>query len=200
MKKKVSALALSLALSLGSAGCVDVAAGVGGAATPGTSTTVEAPTQANSADLQFVRAIRPHLCEAIDLADALLTAREVPAEVRDLAEYSKHRQQDELIQLNDMVQKFREHPNNEAGPPTPTDAEPSTAEGVDQAQQLHTLPDDAKARGYLELARKMHVQSIELAESQIANGNSPRLSDLTQQMVAVKTGRIAEIDAMLTRY
>lgn len=192
MKKILSLAAVVTAAALTLAGCS--ADGINGAAARAESTRpVETGTvQANTFDLEFIDQIRPLLQDTVNLGEQLLASEGIDPAVRDLAQTSVSRQQDEIIQLNSLLEKWGAIGDATAGVAESLSKVTSEAQ-VEPGADLLSVSQDQRAERYLDTLRERLELMVTLAEGEIAQGESAQLKDQAELMVQLKTKRIGQI-------
>lgn len=171
-----------------------------GSATTGTELTV---IEANTVDLEFMARILPILRSGVSLGERILTDENLDPEVRRIAERSLARPQDEIIHINELREQWdggdldlETHTRDAMKATDPTGAR-AVPQSQGDLQRLNESWGVDHELTYLLLLRQQLTESIELAKHVIAEGASPRLSDIAEQMVEVKSRRVGQIDTYL---
>ncbi|MGP6174440.1 hypothetical protein [Corynebacterium sp. A21] len=203
MKRVLAAVSMAIAVTLSASACAAEAPILPGGAS---ATTEAAEIEVNTADLEFVIKVKPLLQNSVEIGRLILAEPDLNPEVRLIAENSVARAQDEVIQLNAMLEEWefatgdlRPHAENAIDATAAID--PSGSQnlvgGLDDARILQDSPAGQQEITYLLLLRQQLSESIMLAENSIELGESSGLRVISEQIVAVKAGRIAKIDGYL---
>lgn len=159
--------------------------------------------EVNTVDLEFIARVLPTLRSAVSLGERILMDEDLDPKVRRIAERSLARPQDEIIHINELREQWE---GGDLDLETHTRAamkvtDPTGARAVPPSQgDLQRLNDSwgvDHELTYLLLLRQQLNESIALAEHVATEGASPRLNDIAEQMVEVKTHRVGQIDAYL---
>lgn len=192
MKKILPLASVVTAAALALLGCS--ADGINGAAAQAepTRSVASGTVQANTFDLQFIDELRPLLQDTVKLGEQLLASEGIDPAVRDLAQTSISRQQDEIIQLNSLLEQWDSIGNaTEAGseslPKVTSEAQ------IEPGADLLSVPQNQRAQSYLATLHERLELMVSLAEEEIIQGESPQLKDQAELMVQVKTKRIGQI-------
>lgn len=189
----MSVVAVVTAAALALAGCS--ADGINGAAAAQAESThpVETRTvQANTFDLEFIDQIRPLLQDTVELGEQLLASEGIEPAVRDLAQTSVSRQQDEIIQLNSLLEQWGAIGEATEGV-TESLPKVTSETQVEPGADLLSVPEDRRSERYLDTLRDRLEMMVTLAEEEIAQGESAQLKDQAELMVRLKTKRIGQI-------
>lgn len=142
----------------------------------------------NDADVRFAQDMIPHLTQAEEVADVVLTKPGLSTELREVATGIQDRQGPEVARLRGWLKAWGA---TEAG-----EQDARSRAGVLTAQQLKNLHDAdtlAAAKLYLEGMITHHEAAIALARDELAGGVSPEARELAQQVI---DSRSAEIDGL----
>ena len=189
--------ALSLAGMLVLAGCSDT--GATGNGMPGMdhgNGSSSAPAaNANEADIMFATMMIPHHEQAVDMSEILLAKDDVPADVRAFAQKVVDAQGPEIERMNQMLRTWE----------APMPGEDSTsmghgAGGMMSEEDMGMLNDaqgtDA-ARLYLEQMTVHHEGAVEMAQTQLVDGENPQALELAQQIIDDQQAEISDMEGML---
>lgn len=195
MKKILSVAAVVTAAALALVSCS--ADNINGAAAQAESTrSVEAGmVQANTFDLKFIDQLRPLLQDTVELGEQLLASQGIDPAVRELAQTSISRQQDEIIQLNSLLEQWGTIGDGTEGV---TESLPKvTPEAqLEPGADLLSVPQSQRTEHYLDMLQERLERMVALAEEEILQGESSQLKDQAELMVQVKTKRIGQIQEL----
>ena len=167
------------------------------AAAEAPSSTPAASAALNDADVEFAQGMIAHHEQAVEMAEiALDPNRQAGAEVTDLATRIQAAQEPEIEQMTAWL--------TEAGESITMDMseghDMSSMEGMMTAEQMDAL---AVATGtefdtmWLEMMIAHHEGAISQSQTVKANGSSPDVLALADQIIAAQQGEIAEMQALL---
>jgi len=198
----VPTLAFALVATLAACGSddspsADTAATETTAAAEAPSSTPAASAALNDADVEFAQGMIAHHEQAVEMAEiALDPNRQAGAEVTDLATRIQAAQEPEIEQMTAWL--------TEAGESITMDMseghDMSSMEGMMTAEQMDAL---AVATGtefdtmWLEMMIAHHEGAISQSQTVKANGSSPDVLALADQIIAAQQGEIAEMQALL---
>lgn len=207
MRKRTAVGALAVAATFGLAACGGDDDPTLGAGTEETSpTTAEDDDEAtaedfNDADVTFAQRMIVHHREAIDMAE-LADGRAESQEVLDLAEGVVAAQQPEIDQMESWLEAWGEEPMDE------------DMEGMDEDMEgMDSMPgamseEDMSAleaasgtefdRMFLEMLIEHHRGAIEMAQTEVDDGQNPDAVALAEKIIEDQTAEIAEIEGILT--
>lgn len=181
-------VALAAALTL--TGC----ATSGAETTPATSASAPAEatsTQVNAADEMFVQMMRPHHEQAIEMSDMLLGKTGISPEVTALATEITEAQVPEIEQLSAWADRWGIDPmsgmdHGMAGMMSDSDMqELDAAEGA-EAERL-----------FLTRMIEHHTGAIEMAQTEIDDGQDPDAIEMAEGIVATQEDEISRMRALL---
>ncbi|RIJ49008.1 DUF305 domain-containing protein [Clavibacter lycopersici] len=181
-------VALAAALTL--TGCATSGTGT----TPATSASASAgatSTQVSAADEMFVKMMRPHHEQAIEMSDMLLGKTGISPEVTALATEIKEAQVPEIEQLSAWAEQWgidgmsgMDH--GMGGMMSDSDMqELDAAEGA-EAEQL-----------FLSQMIEHHTGAIEMAQTEIDDGQDPDAIEMAEGIVATQEDEISRMRALL---
>ncbi|WP_342777036.1 MULTISPECIES: DUF305 domain-containing protein [Miniimonas] len=199
-KTKMVAVAGAAALVIALAGCSSEPESAGGQASP-TATDSPATQEAvvhNEADTEFVQMMIVHHEGAIEMAD-LIVERASTAQVRELGERIRDAQGPEIEQMTGWLEAWGEElPSgmDHGG----MDHDGMDMGGMDQQEAMQALADaeDAEVdRLFLELMIEHHRGAIEMAQSQVENGQNADAIALAEDIITAQEAEITEMEQML---
>jgi uncharacterized protein (DUF305 family) len=181
-------IALAAALTL--AGCA--ASGTGTTPTTSASTSAEATSkQVNDADEMFVQMMRPHHEQAIEMSDMLLAKTGISPEVTALATEIKEAQVPEIEQLTAWadqwgIDQMSGMDHSMDGMMSDSDMQDLDAAEGTEAEQL-----------FLTQMIEHHTGAIEMAQTEIDDGQNPDAIDMAEGIVATQEDEISRMRALL---
>lgn len=143
----------------------------------------------NDADLVFVKDMIPHHEGALEMAE-LAADRAESAEVKDLASRIEGAQDPEIDLMRDMLEAWGQD----------EDAGHSMSGGMDMgddAAELEPLEGAAFDRRFLELMTEHHESAVEMAETELADGENAEAKELAQEIIDAQKAEIAEMKQLL---
>lgn len=198
--KKIStaaAAALLLAGGIALAGCAPTA--LGGSMPGMDHSASDAPasessaSDANAADAMFATMMIVHHEQAVEMSDLVLGEEGVDPRVIDLAERIKAAQSPEIEQLRGWLDDW--------GVSAESGGQMDHGDGMMTADDLAALEDATGAdasRLFLEQMIVHHEGAIDMAESQLADGQNPDAVALAQSIVDAQGAEIAEMKELLS--
>ena len=205
MRKTPAIAALVLGLSLTLAACGSEETGDN----TGTSTEVSA-TEHNDADVAFATDMIQHHAQALSMVD-LTMGRDLDPEVQALADDIRAAQAPEIEVMSDWLQEWgedipetvRDHAN--AGHDTEDmdhgDMGDSEMPGMMSAEDMQALEDASDAEFqdlWLEMMVEHHEGAVEMAETEIADGQFNSAVDLAENIVESQTAEIKKMEGLLS--
>ncbi len=210
-KKTLPAIGAAVALALTLAACGGTTEDVDPAQTPGAATsetTTSAPgtttsdgqvDQAhNDADTMFAQMMIVHHEGAIEMAD-LAVEKAASEEVRTLAEGISAAQGPEIEQMTSWLETWGEDTMPMDGMDH-TDHGGMDMEGMSQEEamaELEGLSGTEFDRRFLELMIAHHQGAVEMAQTQLDDGENPQALELAQQIIDDQQAEISEMEDML---
>ncbi|WP_062463890.1 DUF305 domain-containing protein [Demequina soli] len=186
----VSATLMSLAL----AACSTDA---GSTSAPSADTTTSTIPAHNDADTDFAQMMIVHHEGAIEMAQVVVETSE-SAQIVELGERILAAQQPEITTMERWLAQWDED--------NPTEADHSmmdhggmTMDGMDQASAMASLEDvpaDEFDARFLDLMIAHHEGAIEMAESELENGENPEARALATAIIDAQQEEIAEMKAL----
>ena len=200
MRKLGVVAGTAIAVSLTLAACSG-----GGSTTPGAAPSSAAPTAAsdgaasethNDADTMFAQMMIVHHEGAIDMAD-MAVERAESEEVRSLAEGISAAQGPEIEKMTSWLEAWGE----EVSPMGGMDHGGMDMDGMSQEEamaELESLSGGDFDRRFLELMVAHHTGAVEMAQTELQDGENPEALELAEQIVADQEAEIAEMEQLLT--
>lgn len=220
-KKTLAVGAMALAVVFTAAACSDTDTGTT-AATSSATTSATATSAAdeaaahNDADVMFAQMMIPHHSQAIEMSDMLLAKEGIPEEVTALAEQIKAAQGPEITQLESWLEQWGEPTEM---PETGNNDMPGMDEGMDEGmdgmegmegmqmegmmseEDMQALSDaqgtDA-ARLFLEQMIAHHEGAIDMAQTEIEDGQFPDAVEMARTIVDTQQQEIDTMRQLLT--
>ncbi|MFC9360570.1 DUF305 domain-containing protein [Rhodococcus sp. NPDC057014] len=169
------------------------------ASTPG-ATTSAAPSQApfNDADIAFVNGMYPHHAQAVKMAD-MVAGRTDNTDVVALAAAIKAAQQPEMDRMTAWLQQW--------GQPVPSSDMPGMDHGsmdhgdgmmsADRMAALAALSGTEFDRQWLTMMIEHHEGAIDMANTELADGENPDAKRMATDIVTAQQREIADMRAAL---
>ncbi|NMD96626.1 DUF305 domain-containing protein [Rhodococcus sp. BL-253-APC-6A1W] len=210
-KKTLAVGATALAVVFAAAACSDTGTDTGTtvatspATTSATTSAAEEAAAHNDADVMFAQMMLPHHSQAIEMSDMLLAKDNIPVEVTDLAEQIKAAQGPEIEQLETWLEQWGEPTeipeidNNDM--PGMDEGMDSGMEGMMSEEDMQALSDaqaaDA-ARLFLEQMIAHHEGAVEMAQTEIEDGQFPDAVEMARTIVETQQQEIETMRQLLT--
>ncbi|WP_016883501.1 MULTISPECIES: DUF305 domain-containing protein [unclassified Rhodococcus (in: high G+C Gram-positive bacteria)] len=196
MRTTITALiAAAAGAALVLAGCGTDSAGT--SSTSGASTSaVESQAQFNDADVAFLEGMYPHHAQAVEMAD-MVAGHTDNADVVALAAAIKAAQQPEMDRMTTWLQQW--------GRPVPT-FDMSGMHGMnhgdgmmsaDQMDALTALTGTEFDRQWLTMMIEHHEGAIDMANTELADGENPEVKQMATGIVTAQQKEIADMQAEL---
>jgi len=176
-------------------GCGTDSAGT--SSTSGASTSVvESQARFNDADVAFLEGMYPHHAQAVEMAD-LVAGRTDNADVVALAAAVEAAQQPEMDRMTAWLQQW--------GKPVPT-PDMSGMHGMshgdgmmsaDQMDALTALSGTEFDRQWLTMMIEHHEGAIDMANTELADGENPEAKQMATDIVTAQQKEIADMQAAL---
>jgi len=154
-------------------------------------------SEANAADETFVTGMIPHHEQAIEMSDVVLAKDDLDPAVRDLAQQIKDAQEPEIEQLHSWLGEWGiDHDEMETGGGHGGHGGMMTEEDM---QALEDASGADASRLFLEQMIVHHQGAVEMAETELAEGQHPDVLALAQTIADAQAGEIAEMEQLLTQ-
>lgn len=161
------------------------------------STATAAPTAQgsphNDADVTFAMGMLPHHKQAVEMADMILAKDGIDSEIRSLAQDIKAAQTPEIDTLNGWLTAW-------GAPTAMAGMDHGTGDGMMSEGDMAALEaaDGVDAtRLFLEQMIQHHQGAVEMAETEVANGENPDAITLAKNIVKDQKAEIADMSARL---
>lgn len=174
------------------------APGTGTSAAPGAAATAHA-----AADVAFVQGMIPHHEQAVAMAD-LAATRAASPEVQDLAGRIRAAQGPEIDRMNALLTGW--------GVPRPAPGSAMSGMGgmsgtggmsgmmsPEQMRGLETATGAAFDRAFLEMMVAHHTGAVEMARTELDQGQSPEAKSLAREIIDTQQAEIAQMQVLLGR-
>lgn len=188
MRMRALPVALGLTLILGAACSSDDDATVDA----GSESDGEASADHNDADVEFAQMMIPHHEQAVEMAQ-LAPDRAESAEVKDLALRIKEAQAPEIDQMDGWLADWDEEAGAGMG-------EMGGDSGMMSGQEMTELEDASGAdfdRRFLEAMLAHHTGAVQMAETEIDEGEFPDAVALAEAIKSTQKSEIAEMETLL---
>lgn len=216
-KKTLAVGAMALAVVF-TAACSDsdtgTTAATSSATTSATTSAADEAAAHNDADVMFAQMMIPHHSQAIEMSDMLLAKQDIPADVTALAEQIKAAQGPEITQLESWLEQWAEptempETGNNDMPGMDMDEgmdgmegmEGMQMEGMMSEEDMQALSDaqgtDA-ARLFLEQMIAHHEGAIDMAQTEIEDGQFPDAVEMARTIVDTQQQEIDTMRQLLT--
>ena len=178
-------IAITLTAVLALAGC---AATTGGGAhdMPGMgSASSELPDDVNNADIMFTTMMIPHHEQAIEMADVVLDEDGIDPGVVALAETIKAAQGPEIELMESWLDEWGTRAMGDMG---------GMGDGMMSDTDMQALEDatgDEASRLFLEQMIEHHEGAIDMAQTEVDNGENPDVISLAESIIQSQTAEIA---------
>jgi len=167
--------------------------------------TPSATAEHNAADVAFAQGMLPHHTQAITMSSQA-SERAASPEVKDLATKIEQAQAPEIDQMNQMLTAWGA-PDPQPGS-TQMPGMPGMGTGdmsmpgmmnEDQMQQLAALSGAAFDRAFLQMMIEHHTGAVQMAQTELAQGQNPQAKQLAQAIVGEQQAEIAQMQTLLGR-
>lgn len=204
MKKTPPLLALALAgaLTLSACGDEDTQGTAGSASeTSSSEPTSDATAQFNDADVEFAQGMIPHHQQAIEMAQ-MAEDQAQSAEVKELAAKIEEAQAPEIEQLTTWLQEWgadvpsgsMDHGDMGHGDAGSGMSGMMTEEDMDSLEGASGAAWDEM---FLSMMIKHHSGAVEMAQTEIADGQHPGAIAMAEEIVATQNAEIDQMKQML---
>ena len=223
MKRSTTLTTLALASALALAGCgtsgeetageapeaaTSAAAGAGStdtaAAAP--SGSAQAVTEEhNDADTMFAQMMIPHHEQAVQMSEVMLAKDDLDPDVEELANKVVAAQGPEIDQLKNMLETWGEPTSMESGGMEGMDHGSDSGAGMEgmmteeQMQELEAAEGTEAAEMYLTMMTTHHRGAIDMAQTEVADGQNPQAIEMAQKVIEDQEAEIAEMETLLTQ-
>ncbi len=184
-------------VTLAAAACGDNGTDPGPSAAAPT-TSAQAASAHNEADIQFLQGMITHHAQAIEMSELALERSDNP-KVTDLAERIEAAQQPEIDQMNSLLAGWGVEAaggGHEGGHGSGSGHPGMLTE--DQLAQLAAAEGTAFDRLFLEGMIGHHRGAVTSSEAELQQGESPEAKELAQAIIDAQQAEIAEMEQLLT--
>lgn len=201
--RRVTTAAIAGLLALGLTACgenaEDEAASPAPTSTAGATTT--GPDAAideahNDADTEFAQMMIVHHEGAIEMAD-LATEKAAAEQVRTLAEGISAAQGPEIEEMTSWLQAWGEITAPEHGGMEHGGMQMDGMTQEEAMTELGSLSGPEFDQRFLELMIEHHLGAVEMAQSELENGENPQALKLAEQIIEDQQAEISEVEQML---
>ncbi|QHC68759.1 uncharacterized protein (DUF305 family) [Rathayibacter sp. PhB179] len=195
-----STLVLATAITLASCSS-DTSSGTSGmngmsgsssSATAAPSSSADAGQDFNDQDVTFATMMKPHHEQAVEMADMILAKDGISADVTDLATQIKDAQGPEITQLEEWITAW--------GGDDSMSGMDHSMDGMMSDEDMSALEDatgvDAE-KLFLEQMMQHHEGAVEMAKTEINDGQNPDAIKLANTIVQTQTEEIATMQDLL---
>jgi uncharacterized protein (DUF305 family) len=214
-KKILAVGATALAVVFAAGACsdtgTDTTVATSPATTSATTSVAEEAAAHNDADVMFAQMMLPHHSQAIEMSDMLLAKQDIPADVTALAEQIKAAQGPEIAQLESWLAQWGEptempETGNSDMPGMDMDEgidgmEGMQMEGMMSEEDMQALSEaqaaDA-ARLFLEQMIAHHEGAVDMAQTEIEDGQFPDAVEMARTIVDTQQQEIETMRQLLT--
>ena len=199
--KRWNVATLVVALALGVAACGSDDDGGAVTAEQGGESGSEQEAAHNEADVEFAQMMIPHHEGALEMAELAVEKAESP-EVKDLAERIEAAQGPEIETMRQWLEEW--------GEDTAADGDMGGMEGMEgmddggsgmmsseEMDELESLEGAAFDRQFLTMMKEHHESAVEMAKTELAEGEYPPAKELAQQIIDTQEAEIEEMDELL---
>jgi uncharacterized protein (DUF305 family) len=186
-KYVLAAIALTAAFTLSACS----AAG-DGATTDSASPSASAEAQFNDADVTFAQMMIPHHEQAIEMSEMILAKDGINEQVTSLATQIKDAQGPEITQLNEWLDAW--------GADTDMGGMDHGMDGMMSDEDMKALEDasgDEAATLFLEQMIMHHEGAIEMAETEVNEGENADAIDMAETIVSTQSDEISVMENLL---
>ena len=187
-RRIVATIAMALTALLTLAGCA-VSTGGGAHDMPGMGSSA-LPADVNNADLMFTTMMIPHHEQAIEMADLILDEDGIDPRVVTLAETIKAAQGPEIELMESWLDEWGTGMGEMGG----------MGDGMMSDGDMQALEDatgDEASRIFLEQMIEHHEGAIDMAQSEVDNGENPDVTGLAESIIQSQTAEIATMREIL---
>ena len=159
------------------------------------STEEESTAIFNEADVMFAQMMIPHHTQAVEMSDIILEKDGISAETIELADQIKAEQQPEIEQLEGFLDEWGVEPMSED-----MSAMDHSMPGMMTDDDLNALFDaegSEAERLFLEHMTEHHEGAIDMANTEISDGENAEAIELAESIVTAQEEEIAQMDELL---
>ncbi len=153
----------------------------------------------NGADVEFAQMMIPHHDQAVEMAQ-LAPDRAESADVKDLAMRIEEAQAPEIDQMEGWLADWDEEAGGDMGEMDDSGSMDHSGSGMMSDQEMTDLEDASGAefdRLFLEMMLAHHAGAVEMAETEIDEGEFPDALALAEAIKSTQEAEIAEMESLL---
>ncbi|MEY2848389.1 MAG: hypothetical protein RI885_1054 [Actinomycetota bacterium] len=184
--RKSLAIAGILAASLTLAACVPTESGAGGSSSSSTE-------GFNDQDVMFAQMMIPHHQQAVEMSDMILAKQGIDPQVTELAQTIKDEQEPEIQQMEGWLEDW--DASAEMGE---MDHSMSGMMSDEEMGNLDSASGDEASRLFLEQMIEHHNGAIEMAQTELDEGEYPEATELAQTIINAQQAEIDEMTEILS--
>ncbi len=184
--RKYLAIAGVLAASLTLAACAPTEAGAGG------DSSSSSTGGFNDQDVMFARMMLPHHQQAVDMSDMILAKENIDMRVTDIAQIIKDEQEPEIQQLEGWLEDW--DASAEMGG---MDEGMSGMMSDGEMDDLESATGADAGRLFLEQMTEHHNGAVEMAQTELDEGEYPDAVELAQTIIDAQQAEIDEMQKIL---
>jgi uncharacterized protein (DUF305 family) len=191
MKIRAAAIAaITLTALIALAGCANTTSNSGmGDGMPGMGASVS-PADVNQSDIQFTMMMIPHHQQAIEMSDVILAKDDIDEQVTALAEQIKAAQGPEIEQMESWLDDWGSGMGDMDG----------MGHGMMSDTDMQALEDASgveASRLFLEQMIVHHQGAIDMAQTEVENGQNADVIALAEAIIASQTTEITTMEDIL---
>ena len=194
---RIATVAAALALGVAACGADDDGGAVSAEQEQGSSSASGGEEAAhNDADVEFAQMMIPHHEGALEMAEMALEKAESP-EVKDLAERIEAAQGPEIETLRQWLEEWGEdaEADSDMGGMDHGGSGMMSSEEMDELESLEGAEFDQQ---FLTMMKEHHEGAVEMAETELEDGEYPPALELAQQIIDAQEAEIEEMDQLLS--
>ena len=148
--------------------------------------------QANAADIAFLQGMKPHHEQAVEMSDMILAKDGISTDVTDLATQIKEAQGPEISQLEEWLTAW--------GAEDSMSGMDHSMDGMMSDEDMSSLESATGAEAetlFLEQMMKHHEGAVEMAQTEVDEGQNADAIDMANTIVQTQTEEIATMQDLL---
>lgn len=149
----------------------------------------------NAADTMFAQMMIPHHAQAVDMSDAMLAKKDVPAAVADLASKIKAAQAPEIAKMTAWLTAWKESATTPAGGHGAHSMDGMMSEA--DLQKLDAAQGTDAAKLFLTQMIAHHEGAVTMAKTETTQGQNSEAVQLSKEIVAAQEQEIQEMKDLL---
>ncbi|GHD46071.1 DUF305 domain-containing protein [Mycetocola manganoxydans] len=190
--RKYVLAAVALAATVTLSACSTGVSGGSGETAGTTAPSASAEAQFNDADVMFAQMMIPHHEQAVEMSDIILAKDGIDEQVTDLAQQIKDAQGPEITQLNDWLDAW--------GADADMGGMDHGMDGMMSEEDMEVLESASGAEAstlFLEQMIEHHKGAVEMAETEIAEGENQDAIEMAETIVSTQSEEIAVMENLL---